>query len=396
MNKNLLHTKVQNFLKTNEHQSASTIALKGSPFTNVTTQELAQQLSGKQKAKYKLPTWYASDAVMYPPLLNLEQTSSEKTAFYKSTLVSGDTLVDATGGFGIDSYYFSKKMTSVIHCELNKALQKIAAHNLDQLGAKNITSINANGVETALAQTKLDWLYIDPSRRSDTKGKVFFLEDCLPNVAEIQDNCFEVTNHILVKTAPILDIAVGLKSLKFVKQIHIVAVHNEVKELLWVMSKDFIGEPEVVACNMLKSGDKVCVNFPLSAEKKALARFNEVQEYLYEPYAVVMKTGAFNWISEHYKVNKLQTNSHLYTSENMVNFPGRGFKVISVMNYNKKIMKVFVGQKVNVVSRNFKETVAQLRKKYKLKEGTERYLFFTTDVNNNQIVIDCLKIVLSK
>ncbi len=391
MNKKLVHTQIQDFLKENEHQSASNIALKGSPFIDVSAQELAAQLVGKQKAKQKLPTWYNCDTIIYPPVLNLEQTSSEKTAYYKSQLVSGTTLIDVTGGFGIDSYYFSKKISTVIHCELNEPLQKIAAYNLDQLGAKNIKSINADGVETLRNQSTLDWVYIDPSRRNEAKGKVFFLEDCLPNVPQIQEECFKVASHILVKTAPILDIAVGLKSLKFVKKIHIVAIDNEVKELLWVMEKDFVDEPEVIACNILKNGIKVSVNFPLSAEKKAVASYNEVKTYLYEPYTAIMKSGVFNWISEYYKVFKLHTNSHLYTSDIKVDFPGRSFKVISVSNYNKKIMKSFVGEKVNVVSRNFKETVAQLRKKYKLKEGTERYLFFTTDLNKKQIVIDCLK-----
>ncbi len=391
MNKKLVHTQVQNFLKTNEHQSASSIVLKGSPFSDVSSQELAQQLVGKQKAKQKLPTWYNCATIIYPPVLNLEQTSSEKTAAYKSQLVTGDTLVDVTGGFGIDSYYFAKKIAKVIHCELNESLHKLAAYNLEQLGIKNVNFFNADGVKTVLAQPTLDWIYIDPSRRSETKGKVFFLEDCLPNVPQIQDKFFKVANSILVKTAPILDVSVGLKSLKFVKQIHIVAVNNEVKELLWILEKDFVNDPDIVACNIYKNEKKVIVTLPLNAEKKAIATFNEVKAYLYEPFAAVMKTGAFNWISEYYKIFKLQTNSHLYTSDIKIDFPGKTFKVNSVSDYNKKMMKPFVGQKVNVVSRNFKETVAQLRKKYKLKEGSERYLFFTTDCNNNQIVIDCLK-----
>ncbi|WP_010521112.1 THUMP-like domain-containing protein [Aquimarina agarivorans] len=393
MNENLLHKKVQEYLKANEQTAVSSFALKASPFSGITSKELAQQLAGRQKAKHKLPSWFANSLVLYPPVLNLEQTSSEKTANYKSELVSGNSLVDVTGGFGIDSYYFSKKITSVIHCELNESLQQLAAHNFKQFGINNVQSMHADGIQTVLAQSDLDWVYIDPSRRNDVKGKVFFLEDCLPNVPEIQEAIFKKTSHILVKTAPILDIAVGMKSLKFVKEIHVVAVKNEVKELLWLMENGFCGMPKIIATNILKSNKKVTVNLTLNAEKKSQVIYGETASFLYEPYASLMKTGAFNWISEHYQLSKLATNSHLYTSNKKIEFAGRVFKVNNVNHYNKKTMKTLIGENVNVVTRNFKETVAQLRKKYKLKEGAERYLFFTTDMHNKQIVIDCIKLV---
>ena len=391
MNKLLLNTDVYNFLVENEHNSATNIILKGSPFKGITSQELAQQLVGYQKSKKKLPTWYASNEVLYPPSLNLEQTSSEETAKYKSNLVSGNVLVDGTGGFGIDSFYFSKKMQQVIHCDLNAELQELAKHNFNVLNAKNITSLNADGIQTALETNKIDWLYIDPSRRNDTKGKVFFLNDCLPNVPEIQEECFKKVTNILVKTAPILDISVGLSELKNVKEIHIVATSNEVKELLWVLEKDYVGEPQVKAVNINKL-KTIYVELSLKAEENAKATLTKVSNYLYEPYSAVMKTGAFNWLSQKYKVNKLQANSHLYTSRELISFPGKVFKVTNVFIYNKKAMKPLLGIKANVVTRNFKLKVADLRKKYKIKEGDNRFLFFTTNLENKQIVIDCTKI----
>ena len=391
MNLKLLHKEVQDFLKENEKLSAVELVLKGSPFGGITPQELARQLIGRQKSQKKLPTWYQAQNILFPPNLNLEQTSSEFTAKYKSELVSGNLLVDTTGGFGIDSYFFSKKMEKIIHCETNAELQQLADHNFKALEAKNIISKNTDGIQEALELKKVDWLYIDPSRRSEVKGKVFFLKDCIPNVPLILEDCFKITDNILVKTAPILDISKGLKELKYVKEIHVVAVANEVKELLWSLKKEVTRAPRIVAASIINNKTN-SVNFSLKAEENAIATFTEVQNYIYEPYAAVLKTGAFNWLSEEFKVGKLHRNSHLYTSENKINFPGRKFKVLQVNPFNKTVMKRFTGIKTNVVSRNFKQTVAQLRKKYKLKEGTDRYLFCTTDINNNQIIIDCIKI----
>ena len=394
MNSRLLDTDVVDFLVQNEQKSVTDLILKGSPFKDVTPQELAQQLVGRQKSKKKLPTWYASAEVIYPPNLHIEQTSSEFTAAYKSQLVSGNLLVDSTGGFGVDSVYFAKQIKQVIHCDLNKNLQEIAHHNFRVLGCKNINSHNANGIQTALQTSSLDWLYIDPSRRNDTKGKVFFLKDCLPNVPSIQEECLEKVRNILIKTAPILDISVGMAELKNVKEIHIVGVKNEVKELLWVLEKGYNAEPKIIAANITAQQTE-CIQLQLNTEKKACCTLNDVSNYLYEPFASVMKTGAFNWLSEHYQVNKLHVNSHLYTSENKSYFPGKVFKVQQVLTYNKKELKQFIGEKVNVVTRNFKLSVAQLRKKYKLKEGEERFLFFTTNLHNQQIVIDCKKVTLN-
>ena len=391
MNLAVLQTEVQEFLNKNITQKATSIALKKSPFKGISSQELAQQLVGKQKAKIKLPSWFKSNEVYYPPSLNLEQTSSEKTATYKSRLVSGKTLVDCTGGFGIDSVAFSKKITTIFHCELNAELQKIASHNFKVLNAKNIRSNCYNGIDFALQQKAIDWIYIDPSRRNETKGKVFFLEDCIPNVPAIVDQLFEVTANILVKTAPILDISVGIKELKYVKELHIVAVNNEVKELLWVLCKTAYKNPMIYAVTLYNTFESI-IKIGLNEEETAVSRFNTPLKFLFEPYASVMKSGSFNWLSEYYKVAKLHSQTHLYTSEELIDFPGRKFKVIAVYPFTKSTMRPLVKIKTNVVTRNFKMNVAELRKKYKLQEGLERYLFFVTDKNNKPIVIDCNKI----
>ena len=391
MNFELLTPEVQAFLIANLPQKATKIALQKSPFLKVSAAELAQQLVGKQKAKAKLPNWFKCLNIYYPPSLNIEQTSSEKTANYKANLVSGNILVDVTGGFGIDSVAFSKKMNHVYHCELNKELQTIAKHNFKALKINNITSNFGDGIEFVFANNCVDWIYIDPSRRNNAKGKVFLLEDCIPNVPKVVDDLLEKTTSILIKTAPILDITVGLKALKYVKDIHVVSVNNEVKELLWVLSKS---NTESVKIHMVSIFDAFTSHLTatVNAEENSIATFSNPKQFLYEPYAVCMKAGMFNWLSKKFNIYKLHKQTHLYTSEQLIDFPGRKFEVIATYPFNKSSMRSFIKSKTNVVSKNFKLSVSEIRKKYKLQEGFENYLFFVTDHTNKSVVINCKKI----
>jgi hypothetical protein len=188
----------------------------------------------------------------------VEQTSSEVAAKYKAALVSGSSLIDLTGGFGIDDFYFSKKLPRVAHCELNLELSAIAKHNFDVLGAQNIRCIPGDSYEALTTlNEQWDWLYIDPSRRNDAKGKVFMLADCLPNVPELLNFYFGFTKNIMIKTAPLLDISAGLSELHSVKTIHIVAVNNEVKELLWILEKGFKSAPMLVAADLTRDGKNI-------------------------------------------------------------------------------------------------------------------------------------------
>ncbi len=391
MNLEVLKSDIQAFLNTNLSKKGTSIALKKSPFLKVSSQELAQQLVGKQKAKNKLPSWFNNNSIYYPPSLNLEQTSSEKTANYKAGLVSGTTLVDSTGGFGIDSVAFSKKVTTVFHCELNTELQQIAAHNFSIFSCNNIESNNCNGIEFALNHSNVDWVYIDPSRRNEAKGKVFFLEDCLPNVPVVVDELLDVATSVLVKTAPILDISIGLRELKYVKEIHIVAVNNEVKELLWVLNKSNTSNPSIHMVTMYDAFENNLM-VKLGVEQMSSADFSDPLKYLYEPYAPLMKAGMFNWLSEAFKAKKIHSQTHLYTTNEFIDFPGRKFEILAVYPFNKSAMRLLVKSKTNVVSKNFKMSVAEIRKKYKLQEGLEQYLFFVTDATNKPIVIECKKI----
>ncbi len=389
MNIYLSSPEVRAYLEQIIHQSPDELVLKKSPFDNVTSKELAQQLAGLQKARVKLPLWYKTEGILFPPTLNLEQTSSSLAAIYKSSLVSGERLIDISGGLGIDTYYFSKQVKEVIHVEINPSLQHLAQHNFKQLQADNITSVQGNGEEVLKQHQDLDWLYVDPSRRHEVKGKVFFLEDCEPCIPTIQKDCFKITSRILVKTAPILDITSGLRSLQNVKEIHVVAINNEVKELLWYLEKDYEAPHNLIAVNIHK-GTEQTVRLSSIEAQQATPTFRQVGKYLYEPNASVLKLGIFNWLSSFYHLKKLHTHSHLYTSDTLVEFPGKCFKIVQVKPFSKKNMKPYVGFAASIVSRNFKITANDLRKRFKIKESISTYLFFTTDITSQGIIIEAI------
>ena len=391
MNKNILHPEVQSYINDNLKVNIEQFIFKGSPFKDVSVQELANQIIAKQKSEKKLPIWFQTKNIYYPPKLSIEQTSSEITAEYKSKLVNGDSIIDITGGFGVDCYAFSKRFKKVVHCEINEELSEIVSYNYEQLEVSNIRTVATDGLEYLKnTSEKFDCIYIDPSRRNDTKGKVFLLSDCLPNVPENLDFLFEMSDTILVKNSPILDISSTINELKFVKEIHVVAVNNEVKELLFLLKKEYKGLIEIKALNILKNKNQY-FDFKLGDDFKF--EYSIPLKYLYEPNSAILKSGGFNQIASQQKVNKLHQHSHLYTSEKLVkDFPGRIFEINNVFTYNKKkIKKEITETKANITTRNFPKTVAQIRKETKLKDGGNSYLFFTTNINNELIVIDCTK-----
>ncbi|RKF03853.1 putative methyltransferase [Tenacibaculum lutimaris] len=391
MNKNILHTEVQNYINENLHANIEELIFKGSPFKDITIQELANQLVAKQKSEKKLPTWFTSQNIYYPAKISIEQTSSEITANYKSNLLLGNSIIDITGGFGVDCLAFSKNFKEVIHCEINNDLSEIVAHNYKELGISNIQTIATDGLEYLKnTSQKFDCIYIDPSRRSDIKGKVFLLKDCLPNVPENLDFLFEKSDTILIKNSPILDITSTINELKFVKEIHIVAVNNEVKELLFLLKKEFEDLVKVKTFNLLKNRKQ---SFYFYLKSDIDFEYSLPQKYLYEPNAAILKSGGFNEVASQLKIYKLHQHSHLYTSDELIeDFPGRIFEIISVFSYNKKKLKrEIIVDKANITTRNFPKTVAQIRKETKLKDGGDTFLFFSTNLKNELIVINCVK-----
>ncbi len=393
MNKNILNTVVQDFINLNLDKDTTSLLLKKALFENIDIKDIVEQLESKKRCKKKLPTWFKTPQIYYPNKVNIEQTSSEVTANYKLQIVSGKSIIDLTGGFGVDCYYFSKVFDTVIHCDINKELSTIVHHNYKQLGILNIQTVAEDGLDFLVNSKKqFDWIYIDPSRRHDVKGKVFYLKDCLPNVPEHLEALFSYSNNILVKASPMLDISLGTSELKHVKEIHVVAVKNEVKELLFVLEKNCTEAIGIKTIN-IKTDHNETFEFYMSDESLSFAIYSNKASYLYEPNAAILKAGAFKVLSQKLQVNKLHQHSHLYSSQELIDFPGRTFKIQEIIPYNKKeISNRFKGKKANITTRNFPLNPADIRKKFNIRDGGEQYLFFTTNQQNKKIAISCFKI----
>ncbi|MDT0650984.1 class I SAM-dependent methyltransferase [Autumnicola edwardsiae] len=392
MNKNLLRQDVQDFIQDKRNADLSKLILKGSPFPEITIQELAIQIKGLNTSEKKLPTWYNTSGILFPPKLNLEQTSSEKTAKYKAEIIKGERLIDITGGFGVDAYCFSRIFEEVTYCEMNSELAEIAAHNFEKLGAEYIHIHTRDGLAYLENNScKYDWIFIDPARRDNRGGKVFRLQDCTPNVPENLELLFSRADSILIKTSPLLDLKAGLDELQHVSEIHIVSVENEVKELLWILTKIANSEVRVKTINFQKKGNQTFEG--ILGTYVAEIAYSLPQKFLYEPNPAIMKSGLFETLGQQTGTKKLHKHSHLFTSEEEKEFPGRIFQITNFKPFNNRnIKKEFKGEKANISTRNFPESVSEIRKKFQIKDGGKDYLFFTTNLNNEKIVITCRKL----
>jgi len=391
LNKEILRAGIQDYINNNLNTDIMSVLLQKSNFSEISSKELAQQIEGKKKCAVKLPTWFRTAEIYYPPKLNIEQSSSEKTALYKTGLLSGKSLLDVTGGFGVDSFFFSQNIADVTLCEISKQLSEITAYNLKVLRANGIKVVNTDGIEyLKKSDKKFDCIYIDPSRRDKTKGKVFKLSDCAPDITEHLDLLKDKSKAILLKTSPLLDISKGLKELKSVEEIHVVAVNNDVKELLWIIKDQNLAEPLIKTINIKNTQDEV-FDYKRSNENSAISDYSGPLNFLYEPNAAILKAGAFKTIGNQFLLKKLHEHTHLYTSEKEVKFPGRVFRILSTYSYSKKSIATLNIGKANIAIRNFPVSVAGIRKKHRILEGGELYLFFVKDLNNKLQILKCAK-----
>lgn len=385
MNKRLTDPAVQDYIHDNLNADVHKIAMAKSPFPEVTGKELANQIASRKKSLRKLPTWFHTDFIYYPPLLSVEQCSSEITAAYKAGLATGNSIIDLTGGYGVDSYYFSQKLKSVTHCEINEELSAIASYNGVLLKQDNVQFISGDGLEFLKNTDKeFDCVYIDPARRS-TSGKVFMLKDCKPDIVENLSLLLSKAKQILLKTAPLLDLSAGLKELDHVAEIHIVSVKNECKELIWVIERDFEGPPSII-CSTLNTTQKQ-FKFTMGEEGSTLITGSVIPgQYLYEPDVALLKSGAFNLIAETYQLQKFHHQTQLYTSALIhTEFPGRIFQLNEVMSAAKiKKEKNLVG---NVIVRNYPDKAATLVDKYHIKPDDTAFIIFTQSSTEGKIII---------
>ena len=383
---------MQEFISKNLDIDIFQLILKQPVFPEVSNKEIAEQITSKLKSKKKLPSWFGTKNIYFPNKINIEQTSSELTAEFKSSIIAGDRMIDCTGGFGVDSYYFSKKFKSLIYIERDQSLYNITKLNSDKLGVTNTIHLNEDGLQYVKnIKTEFDLLYIDPSRRNLKNKKVHFLSECTPVIDSSLIKALSKFKTILIKCSPIIDIKKTIDDLETVIEIYIIGINNEVKEILFKLCKR--GEKKIkVSCIDLNKR-KYDLSFNYNEINNKENRYtSEPQKYLYEPNSMILKSGAFNLICDRYKVNKLNPNSHLYTSDKLIDFPGRKFTVLNIMIYSKKTLKKLSLKQANITTRNFPLDVKEIRKISGLKDGGNDYLFFTTNNLDDLIVIQTNKI----
>lgn len=391
----LLSADVQAFIREHELDDTNQLILKLGNIHGVAMPLIAEQIIGRRKSKDKLPTFYKADNLVFPHGLNLEQCSSEQTAIFKSKFAIGADnpaaiLADLTGGFGVDSFFFSSTFKEVLYVEPNTYLLEIARHNHRQLGVDNIRYYN----ETARSflsscEQSYDCVFIDPSRRVTGNRKVFSFADCEPDLADMLPQIFEKTERLLIKASPLLDLQRGLNDLQFVKRIFVISVQNECKELLFFCERNFADEPLIEAINILKDNSAVSLVFKRSEERATKAKFSEPLTYLYEPNAAILKAGAFKVTSDRFNVAKLHPSTHLYTSHELLrDFPGNVFRIVAHVKPDLKTLKAFFPHgRANLTTRNYPLTVKALKVKTGLKDGGDKYLIGFSGLSKKFLVV---------
>lgn len=444
----------QDFIRQHQDDDVRQLAFLGSKYPEVDMPFALDQIRGRKMARVKLPRWASLEGIIYPPHISMEQCSSESTALYKAELAARllglpassfseeIEFVDLTGGFGVDFSYIAARLgVKSMYVERQVHLCEAAKENFGRLGLKNAIVKNGDGIEVlhsflpkkddaastddslgitydqplSLLKTKLGLklIFIDPARRDDAGNKVVSLKDCTPDVTVLQEEMLSKADYVIIKLSPMLDWHRAISELSHVREVHIISVNNECKELLLVLSARNMGDMEASSADgKVKHAGNLriyCVNdaqsfvcdesdMETSPVKIAPSTFEEMQ-YLYEPNASLMKAGCFCVLSERYGARMLSKNSHLFVSrEPIAAFPGRSFRIIAISSFNKKELKRHLSgiTKANIATRNFPLSVAELRKRLKLKDGGETYIFATTLSDESHVLVitekACLKI----
>ena len=441
----------QDFIRQHQDDDVRQLAFLGSKYPEVDMPFALDQIRGRKMARVKLPRWASLEGIIYPPHISMEQCSSESTALYKAELAarllglpassSGIEMkaeneiefVDLTGGFGVDFSYIAARLgVKSMYVERQAHLCEAAKENFERLGLKNAIVKNGDGIEVlhsflpkkddaastddslgitydqplSLLKTKLGLklIFIDPARRDDAGNKVVSLKDCTPDVTVLQEEMLSKADYVIIKLSPMLDWHRAISELSHVREVHIISVNNECKELLLVLSARNMGDMEASSADgEVKHAGNLriyCVNdaqsfvcdesdMETSPVKIAPSTFEEMQ-YLYEPNASLMKAGCFCVLSERYGARMLSKNSHLFVSrEPIAAFPGRSFRIIAISSFNKKELKRHLSgiTKANIATRNFPLSVAELRKRLKLKDGGETYIFATTLSDESHVLV---------
>jgi hypothetical protein len=386
----------QAYILHHQNEDVKKLLLKKRTNAEIDYEFAFRQIAGRQRIKLKLPTFHALNNIVFPPQLNIEQSSSESTALYKKNICEGNTFIDITGGFGIDFHFISQKFQQAIYVERNEALCKIAEHNFNALGCMNTSIINADALEFIEKLTSSDCIFVDPARRDKSGGKTVFLADCEPDITQLYQKILNKSKMLLVKLSPMLDISAAINSLKFVCEVHIISVANECKEVLLVLRPNYNGIIRFYAVNIQKNEKIESYIFEKEKELEVKPEYTSlVFKYLYEPNSSILKAGAFKSVAMDFSLKKLHINTHLYTSDLIAtNFPGRIFEVEKVWKTGKKELaelKTLI-PKANLSTRNFPQTTEQLKKKTGIADGGDTYLFGCTLQDESKVIIECKKI----
>lgn len=389
----MISSRLIDFVNEHEHDDIHMLALHSNLYPEIDIQQAIQQIKGRKIAKDKIPSWYKNQKIVYPKHLSLEQCSSEQTACYKASLVKGNSMVDLTGGLGVDFSFLSTKFRDAVYVEKQSELTDIAINNFRELGLNNTSVVNADAIEYLEAMPAVDLIYIDPARRDSIGKKVVHIEDCTPNIIEIEHLLDTKAQQTMIKLSPILDITLALRSLSYVTDVYIISSNNECKELLFIKKKS--GDELQYHCvNIHKNGIDDFSFRKVQEEDAAVSYATEPGTYLYEPNSSILKAGSYKYIAEYNELEKLHPNSHLYTSDKLhTDFQGRKFQIEQVCTLGKKdINKYLQGIKhANIATRNFPLSVAEIRKKTKLEDGGDIYIFATTLMNEKKSLLICKK-----
>ena len=375
------------FIRENLNADVPTLALKKAPVGTDVSLAL-RQIAARQLLQKKVPQWAENEDLLFPVHLSIEQCSSEAAAKYKAGLLDGHTFADLTGGLGIDTFYISQHFQQTDYVEMQTELCDLARHNFAILKA-DVKVLNETAEDYLKRCEPKDCIFIDPARRDEHGRKTVSICDCTPDVASLQDLLRQKAKRVLIKLSPMLDISKALEELCHVKEVHVVAVANECKELDLIMERDYQGEVHFVCVNLMTNQQELC--FTMAEERSSTTRLAEgVMKYLYEPNPALMKAGCFKLLTACFDVYKLHRNSNLYTSDRLIlDFPGRVFEVQDWAPYNKKVKSTLLAnvKKASVAVRNFPLSVAELRKSLKIADGDENYVFATTLKGEEKIII---------
>ena len=355
-----------------------------------------QQIAGRQKAKEKLPEWYATEGILYPKKVSMEQCSSSQTAEYKASLVEGASFADFSGGFGVDTAAFSKKFGKGWYVEPQEELCELFQHNCKVLDINNVDIINGSMEDNLASIEHMDMIYLDPSRRDTHGRRVVSLTDCTPNLLEWKSALLERCNILMVKMSPMIDIFQTLRDLPETYAVHVVAVEGECKEVLFLLSRRdapwhvSTTSPTILAVDINKTATS-CVETTLETEHTTPPQIAiELGTYLYEPNAAVMKAGIFNALSQQFQIAKLAKNTNLFTSNELhEDFPGRIFSIEAVHEFHprKTAKELSHLESASIAVRNFPLTAEELRKTLKIKDGNTCYLFGCTLWDGRKVVV---------